>query len=65
MGLLERLVHQDMGIALLPDVAVADKSLVNILPNWTGQSMPLYALTSTRLLPKKVQVFIEFLKQHL
>lgn len=65
LGLLERLVRQDMGIALLPDVAVADKSLVNILPNWTGQSMPLYALTSTRLLPKKVQVFIEFLKEHL
>ena len=54
-----------MGIALLPDIVVRNHELQRILPEWSGLSSPLYAVTSTRLLPKKVQVFIDFLRKHL
>ena len=65
LGLLERLAKQGMGIALLPDIVVRNHELQRILPEWSGLSSPLYAVTSTRLLPKKVQVFIDFLRKHL
>lgn len=66
LGLIYRLVLQDMGIALLPDILLntnQDDVLKEVLPNWQGQQMPLFAVTSSRLLPKKVQVLIDFLKE--
>ncbi|MGX2950713.1 LysR substrate-binding domain-containing protein [Ursidibacter sp. B-7004-1] len=67
LGLLQRLATQGLGVALLPDIfnnQPASK-LVRIMPDYRGVSNPLHAVTSTRLLPKKVQVFIDFVKAHL
>jgi len=36
--------------------------LKRILPDWKGQSIPIYALTATRLLPAKTKCFIAFLR---
>ena len=67
LGLLQRLATQGLGVALLPDIfnISQDSKLVRIMPDYCGLSNPLHAVTSTRLLPKKVQVFIEFVKAHL
>ena len=44
---------------------VAAGRLQTILPEWEGALIPVYALTETRLLPAKTQLFIEFLREQL
>jgi DNA-binding transcriptional LysR family regulator len=55
----------DMGIAVLPEVfarvPVAEKALVAVLPEWKFPSVPVIALTATRLLPARCRAFIEFI----
>lgn len=57
------------GVALIPRQIVSDQlvdgSLVRLLPEWEGASIPVYAITETRLLPAKVQLFIDFLQRRL
>ncbi len=69
IGMIRRFVLLDMGIAVLPTEIVSEEvssgKLQRILPNWEGQSTPVYAMTETRLLPAKTQRFIEFLQKHL
>lgn len=69
VGMLRRLAALDLGIALLPEgIAeqdVASGILRRVLPDWHGTSVPVYALTETRLLPAKTQRFIEFLRDRL
>ncbi|KDB50650.1 transcriptional regulator protein [Sphaerotilus natans subsp. natans DSM 6575] len=69
VGLLRRLAMQDLGVALLADVVVADDlaagRLQRVLPDWQGPPIPVYAMTETRLLPAKTQRFIEFLREKL
>lgn len=59
----------DQGIALLAEGVVADDvaegRLSRVLPGWHGSSIPVYALTETRLLPAKTLRFIEFLQERL
>lgn len=68
-GMNRELAIHGAGITLLPELvarqAVAQGQLQHILPQWRGTVVPVYALTTTRLLPKKTQVFIDFLKAHL
>ncbi len=44
---------------------VAAGRLRRVMPEWEGEPIPVYAMTETRLLPAKAQVFIEFLHAHL
>lgn len=69
VGLIRRLAALDLGVALLPEEIVADDvaqgRLRQILADWAGPAIPVYAMTETRLLPAKTQRFIEFLREHL
>lgn len=69
VGMLRRMAALHMGVALLPvEIAAEDVAagrLRRILPQWHAKSIPVYALTETRLLPAKTQRFIEFLQEHL
>ncbi|EJM91195.1 transcriptional regulator [Pseudomonas sp. GM74] len=69
VGMLRRLATLDLGIVLLPEGIAADDLrtglLQPVLPQWHANSIPVYALTETRLLPAKTQRFIEFLREQL
>jgi len=69
VGMFRRLATLDMGVVLLPEQIVAEDvaagRLQRVLPDWQGKPTPVYALTETRLLPAKVQRFIEFLQERL
>ena len=69
VGMMRRLATLDLGIVQMADAVVADDvasgRLVKVLPNWHSPSMPVYALTETRLLPAKTQRFIAFLRERL
>ena len=66
-GVIQRLAVLGQGIAALPDLLVqADLQagrLVRILPDWTTASVPVYAVTTSRLLPARTRCFIDFLKE--
>lgn len=68
-GLNLRLAIEELGIAQLPHIlakqAVKNGQLVAILPTYKSQAFPCYAFTTTRLIPTKTQVFIEYLKEKL
>lgn len=69
VGMIKRLAILDQGIMLVPEEVVAEDvsagRLRSVLPDWEGAPIPVYALTETRLLPAKTQIFIEFLKERL
>ena len=69
VGMFRRLATLDLGIIMLPEEVAAEElvagRLQRVLPEWHGQSTPVYAMTETRLLPAKTQRFIEFLQEHL
>jgi DNA-binding transcriptional LysR family regulator len=69
IGMIRNLATQDLGIAMLVEGIAAEdvKSgrLRRVLPHWQAPSMPVYAITETRLLPAKTQRFIEFLRERL
>ncbi|EIN0285733.1 LysR family transcriptional regulator [Salmonella enterica subsp. enterica serovar Newport] len=68
-GMIRKLATLDMGIILMPEEIVADElrngTLIHILPEWYGAAQPIYAMTETRLIPVKTQIFIEFLRERL
>jgi len=69
VGMIRRLATFDRGIAILESEIVAEdvanNKLRQILPEWQASSVPVYAITETRLLPVKTQRFIEFLNSRL
>lgn len=69
VGMLRRLSVLGQGIILMPEAIVADEltagSLIEILPEWHAAPQPVWVLTETRLLPAKVQKFIDFLRDRL
>lgn len=69
VGLMKQLALQHQGIIFVPEPAVAAeleaKTLVAILPEWLGEPVPVYAMTETRLLPAKTQLFLDFLYKKL
>lgn len=69
IGMMRRFASMGAGIAILPDKIVredvADNKLIRVLPDWKGEVVTIYALTETRLLPAKTQVFIEFMRERL
>ncbi|MDO6477356.1 LysR family transcriptional regulator [Alteromonas sp. 1_MG-2023] len=69
VGMMKRLATLHQGVILLPETSVSEElmagKLIPILPEWKGSTLPVYALTETRLLPAKVRVFIDFIQQKL
>ncbi|MFL6698596.1 MAG: LysR family transcriptional regulator [Vitreoscilla sp.] len=68
-GLTRLLAERGMGIAsLTPDLvrdAVASGRLVRVLPQWAMAPLPVHAVTSSRLQPASVKVFVAFLADRL
>ncbi|KML62017.1 LysR family transcriptional regulator [Burkholderia cepacia] len=68
VGMIRQLAVLDAGIIQMPEEVVADDvaagRLRRVLPAWEGAAVPVYAMTETRLLPAKTQIFIEFLREH-
>ena len=69
VGMLRRLALLGQGIAMLVDEMIAEDlacgRLQRVLPGWQAPSLPVYAITETRLLPAKVRVLIDFLGERL
>lgn len=69
VGMCRRLATLNLGIVMLPEEIAAEDvakgQLRRVLPEWTGTTIPVYAITETRLLPAKTQRFIEFLQDQL
>jgi DNA-binding transcriptional LysR family regulator len=67
VGMIRRLAVLGQGIILMPEAIVADElstgSVTAILPEWHAAPQPVWLLTETRLLPAKVQKFIDFLRE--
>ena len=65
VGMLRQFALNDMGIMLTAEswglADVAEHRLVRVLPEWSSAKVPVYALTTTRLLPAKVRVFVDYL----
>lgn len=68
-GMIRRLATLDLGIIMTAEEVVAEDLahglLRRVLPEWQGAPVSVYALTETRLLPAKTQLFIEFLRERL
>ena len=68
-GMAKRLATFDLGIVLIPHELVSDEvdagRLRRVLPDWTGEPAPVFALTESKLLPAKTQRFIAFLRERL
>lgn len=69
VGMMRRLALLHQGIIFIPSQAIEDDlingSLKPVLPEWSGEPVTVYALTETRLLPAKVQIFLEFIRNSL
>lgn len=69
IGMMRRLAAMGMGVAMLPELIVEEDikrdALIRVLAPFEADAVTIYALTETRLLPAKVQVFIEFIRGHL
>jgi DNA-binding transcriptional LysR family regulator len=68
-SMIRGLAMLGQGVALIPQQLVAEQvaagQLVRILPEWQGAPIPVYAITETRLLPARIQRFVEFLQTRL
>lgn len=66
VGMIRRLAGEGAGIALLPDSLCVDDlhsgRLTRVLHDWRAPSLPIYALTASRVIPAKTQVFLEFVR---
>jgi DNA-binding transcriptional LysR family regulator len=64
-GFMRELAVLGMGVATLHEPMVTGDvragRLVPVLPGWTLQEAPVYALTPSRLLPAKTRLFLEML----
>lgn len=67
--MIHRLATLGQGIAILGESVAAEDvargRLKRVLPQWSARPVPAYAVTDTRLLPAKVQLFIDFLRARL
>ena len=68
-GMNANLAATGNGIALLPKLVAAkfvqEGKLQTILPNLKSREIPIYAVTTSKLLPEKTRIFIAFLQKKL
>ncbi len=66
IGMMQDLAMQGLGIAMLSRrgaaADVAAGRLVPVLDGWSPPPIPVHAVTETRLLPERIERFIDFLK---
>jgi len=69
LGLLKLLAENDMGIACLAPVLVKNSLLKGrlepVLSKWVFRNLPISAVMNSRLQPKAVGAFLEFIQQRL
>lgn len=69
LGMIRRLTLLGVGIGYLDEVMVQSdvqaKRLQPVLPNWQLTPVPVHAVTTSRLLPARTRVFIDFLYEKL
>lgn len=69
VGMMRHLALLHQGIIFVPPQAIMTDlllgNLVPVLADWQGEATPVYALTETRLLPAKTQLFLDFLLEKL
>jgi len=69
MRFLRQLAAMGLGIAAIDEAiarpAVVTGSLVRVLPEWSMPSVPVFALTPSKLLPARTRIFLETLGDHL
>ncbi len=67
--MLHALALQGLGVAMINPIFVEDDlssgRLVRVLPEWSGPTVAVTMLTTSRLQPARVRVFGDFLKQQL
>ncbi|MBR5941156.1 MAG: LysR family transcriptional regulator [Neisseriaceae bacterium] len=68
-GMNAYMAAQGLGIALLPKIVatpfVEQGCLKTILPDFSTAEIPIYAVTTSRLIPEKTRLLIAFLKEKL
>jgi DNA-binding transcriptional LysR family regulator len=68
MSMMLHLAVAAQGIALLPDhlcdAWLQGQRLTPVLPHWHPQDLQAHALTNSRLQPKRVKLFVNFLVAH-
>ncbi|WP_396268071.1 LysR family transcriptional regulator [Ideonella sp.] len=69
IGMVQRLAEQGLGVAMLPPLQVRDSlqsgRLEPVLPAWKAPSLPVQAVTTTRLVSAAVRAWLDFLAQRL
>jgi DNA-binding transcriptional LysR family regulator len=69
IGLLTQLARNGKGIVATVENwtrdDVAQNKLVRVLPDWAPPQVQVFALTTTRLLPAKVRVLIDYLVERM
>ena len=69
VGMIQRLAGLECGIAVLAEAVAAEDvafgRLCRVLPEWEAPPISVYAITETKLLPAKTQLFIDFLRARL
>jgi DNA-binding transcriptional LysR family regulator len=65
MSMIRQLAALDLGVGII-DVKLAqelvnERKLTRVLPEWSLEPQPVFALTATRLLPGRTRIFLEFL----
>jgi DNA-binding transcriptional LysR family regulator len=69
LGMMHQLITMGLGISLLPEktaqTSLQAGKLVRIMDQWQGMDAPVYAITESKLIPSKTNVFIDFLHDKL
>jgi DNA-binding transcriptional LysR family regulator len=69
LGVVHDLTVKGIGIGLLAESMCTEDiqagRLRRVLPEWSAEPMPVFAVTATRVLPAKTKVFLDFLAQTL
>ena len=69
IGMVQRLTEHGLGVAMLPPQQVRDSVLAGrlepVLPAWAAPSLPLQAVTTTRMVSAAVRAWLDFLAQRL
>jgi DNA-binding transcriptional LysR family regulator len=68
-SMLRRMTVLGMGVSVLDEMFVVDDleagSLQRVLPDWSPPSVPVWAVTQSKMLPAKTRLLLECLRDHI